>query len=119
MRNDPISNIQELELHIDNSTISSLKFFLVKPKFVELPGVGIDSEKERLNQILEALVKIILAGIEENPSKVWVFKQFQVTLLDVEMEETEARESFGEELHYLMDILQIESSNGLLDYYLG
>jgi hypothetical protein len=119
MTYDPISNIQEQELQIDNSMISSLKFFLAKPKLVGLPGVNVEAEKARLTEVSNALAKRILAGIEVNPIKVWVMKQFQVALVEVEMEGTEAREYFAVELYYLMDILQVESSDGLLNHYLG
>ena len=45
-------------------------------------------------------------------------QQFQPTLELVETEDTEAREDFGEHLERIMDILHIESSNGLLNRYL-
>jgi len=46
-------------------------------------------------------------------------KQFQRFLVKVEGEDTEGREHFGMEIEEVMDILGIESSDGLLAFYLG
>jgi hypothetical protein len=48
-----------------------------------------------------------------------VLKQFQESLEIVQEEDTEAREHFGMELERVMDILGIESSDGVLTHYLG
>ena len=46
-------------------------------------------------------------------------KQFQ-PFLDIAMDEdTEGREHFAGHLAMIMDILEIESSDGLLGFYLG
>ena len=37
----------------------------------------------------------------------------------MDQEGSEAREHFGMELEHIMDILGIESSDGMLSYYLG
>jgi hypothetical protein len=46
-------------------------------------------------------------------------RQFQAQLEPMFQEDTEAREHFGLELEAIMDILRIESSDGLLSYYLN
>lgn len=45
--------------------------------------------------------------------------QFQVTMQQLEDHGTETREYLGMYLEGLMDILGIESSDGLLTFYLG
>jgi hypothetical protein len=88
-------------------------------KLTHLPGVDTTVERERLSKVLNALLDGLLAGIEKNPSKLWVLAQFQPALAQVQMEDTESREHFGMEIENIMDILGIESSDGLLSFYLG
>ncbi len=61
----------------------------------------------------------MVGGIEGNSTKLWVMRQFQIALERVEQEDTEARERFGAALEEIMEILDIESSDGLLAAYLG
>ena len=46
-------------------------------------------------------------------------RQFQRSLVRVENEDTEGRDHFGTELETIMGVLGIESSDGLLTFYLG
>jgi hypothetical protein len=48
-----------------------------------------------------------------------VLEQFQPSLEAAESEDTEGREHFGTELEMIMEILGIDSSDGLLTHYLG
>ncbi len=118
-RKDPINRIEDHELTIDDSTINKLKDYSNTPKFVNISGVGLDDERGRLNNILNSLIKDLINGIKVNPSKLWVMQQFQIALIDIQDEDTEAREGFGTELENIMNILQIKSSDHLLAYYLG
>ena len=68
---------------------------------------------------MNRLVDGLLAGLASNPNKKWVMAQFQKSLVRLEGADTEAREPFGMELESIMDILGIESSDGLLSHYLG
>jgi hypothetical protein len=45
-------------------------------------------------------------------------RQFQPSLEAVRMEDTEGRDHFGTHIERVMDILHIESSDGLLGFYL-
>tara|TARA_B100002003_G_scaffold225747_1_gene231991 strand:+ start:73 stop:369 length:297 start_codon:yes stop_codon:yes gene_type:complete len=94
MKYDPIPDIEESELNIDNSIITNLELFSKKLKFIELSGVNIESEREKLNAVLDKLIKSLLTGIKDNPSKLWVMKHFQIALVEIEAEDTEAREHF-------------------------
>jgi hypothetical protein len=65
------------------------------------------------------LLDRLLCDIEAHPSKLWVLTEFQKALVLLEGEDTEGREHFGMEMENIMDILGIESSDGLLTAYLG
>jgi hypothetical protein len=100
-------------------TLEQLRAFREGPKLADLPGVNPSPERERLAVVLDDLATRLLAGVETHPTKFWVLKQFQESLEIVEGEDTEAREHFGMELERLMEILGIESSDGVLTHYLG
>ena len=63
---------------------------------------------------LDPLVDTLLAGIEAHPTRFWVMKQFQKTLARVADEDGALRERVGAELEKLMEVLGIDSSDGLL-----
>lgn len=116
---DPILRIKERPLVIDDELTQRLIDYSKQPKFEDLLGLDLETEKDRLNSILTPLINDLLAHSKANPSKLWVMKQFQKALIQVESEDTEARECFGMELEEIMDIYQIKSSDNLLTYYLG
>ena len=115
---DPLALVQDQPLRITEGTLRELREFRAAEKLTRLPGIDTAAEKQRLSEVLQALVDRLVSGIEANPSKLWVMKQFQIGLQAVEQEDTEAREHFGVHLEQLMDILHIESSDGLLNFYL-
>ncbi|MBG9390081.1 DUF4844 domain-containing protein [Caenimonas aquaedulcis] len=119
MSNDPISLVVDEPLRVSSDVLEALAAFRESPKLELLPGVDTRAEKKRLVPLLDQLADRLLAGIAQNPSKLWVLKQFQVALIQLQNEDTEAREHFGMDLEHIMDILGIESSDGLLAYYLG
>lgn len=116
---NPISEVIDEKLHIDKNTIDKMSAFRAVPKLTYLPGVDPTLERDRLSKVLEDLVDRLILGIEDNPTKLWVLTEFQRSLELVEQEATEGREHFGTELEKIMDILGIESSDGLLSCYLG
>lgn len=119
MTYDPLTEVIDEPLNIDDRVIASLTEFRAREKLQHLPGVDTGIERERLLKILNALLDELLSGIETNPSKLWVLAQFQRALVQVESEDTEAREHFGMEIEHIFDVLGIESSDGLLSFYLG
>ncbi|KQZ40013.1 MULTISPECIES: DUF4844 domain-containing protein [unclassified Duganella] len=119
MTYDPITEVEDEALIVDDAVIADLVAFRSAPKLEELPGLGAEPERELLSDILNALVDKLIVGVGENPSKRWVLTQIQSSLRLVEDEDTEARDHFGMEIEEIMDILGIESSDGLLSYYLG
>jgi hypothetical protein len=119
MTYDPLSEVIDESIAIDASVVEQLWTFRHAAKLTNLPGVDVTEERERLAKVLNDLVDRLLNGIEKHPTKLWVLKQFQPSLESVEGEDTEGREHFGMEIESIMEILGIESSDGLLSYYLG
>ena len=119
MTYDPLSEAIDEPLEIDAAVVGQLNAFRIKDKFLLLPGVDTTLERERLVKVLDGMTDALIAGVEANPTKLWVMGQFQVSLVQVEEEDTEGREHFGMEVEELMEILGIESSDGLLSAYLG
>lgn len=119
MTYDPLSEVIDEPLHVDAEVIATLVKFRSQPKLVLLPGVAPMLERERLSKAIDDLLDVLVVGIEDNPSKLWVLTQFRSALVQVQMEDTEGREHFGMEVEHIMDILGIESSDGVLSFYLG
>ena len=119
MNFDPIANIIDEPLAVTPSVLSALAEFRKASKLDDLPGTDTTAEKARLTELVHNLTDSLVAGVANHPSKLWVMQQFQAALIRLEDRDTEARDHFGIELERLMDILKIESSNGLLSFYLG
>ncbi len=118
MTYDPLTEVTDEFLQIDASVLQSLAGFRDQDKLVSLPGQNTEAERARLSAGLNQLANELIEGVEANPNKRWVMSRFQYYLKKVQQEDTEAREHFGVELEAIMDILGIESSDGLLNYYL-
>jgi hypothetical protein len=58
-------------------------------------------------------------GLQSNPNKLWFMRQVQPALAELSGDDTEARECFGKHVEQIMDIVGIESSDGILSHYLG
>jgi hypothetical protein len=120
MKYNPLSQVVDEPLQISDETVEKLSAFRQRdPKLPLLPGVDVTDERARLSKIVNDLTDRIVAGIRVHPNKLWVLSEFQKSLELIEEEETEGREHFGLELERIMDILGIESSDGLLAFYLG
>lgn len=119
MNYDPLSEVVDEPIEVDESTVMKLHILKAVEKFGSLPGENTAEEKKRLSTILNDLLLRLTGGVQANPTKLWVLAEFQRSLALVENEDTEAREHFGTELESIMDVLGIESSDGLLAAYLG
>ncbi|USX23108.1 DUF4844 domain-containing protein [Oxalobacteraceae bacterium OTU3REALA1] len=119
MSYDPLSEVIDAPIEVDESTVIKLHILKAVDKFSSLPGEDTAEEKERLSTVLNDLLGRLIKGIEANPTKLWVLTEFQRSLKSIESEDTEGREHFGTELESIMDVLDIESSDGLLSAYLG
>lgn len=118
MSYDPLSQVIDEPLSINGAVLEQLAFYRASPKLALLPGVDPSAERERLSAVLDDLTDTLVKGVAANPSKLWVMQQFQHALQVVQFEETEGREHFGMELEQIMDLLHIDSSDGLLNFYL-
>jgi len=118
MTYDPLSEIIDELLSITPETILKLEIFRASEKFIDLPGTNTAEEQARLSEVFNELLDRLIAGVSSNPSKLWVMRQFQPSLEAVRMEDTEGRDHFGTHIERVMDILHIESSDGLLGFYL-
>lgn len=115
---DPLSQVTNEPLSVSAQAFQQLVVFRASTKFTELPGVDTAVEQACLSQVFDELLDRLIVGVLANPNKLWVMSHFQTALEAVQMEDTEGREQFGVHLEQVMDILQIESSDGLLSFYL-
>ena len=118
MSYNPLSKIANEPLAITTETLRQLEILRASKKFTDLPGTDTILEKERLSLTFNKLLDHLLDGVQSNPNKLWVMGQFQEALEVVQGEDTEDRECFGDYLEQVLDILQIDSSDGLLSFYL-
>lgn len=116
---DPLDDVLDEDLIVDAGMLERLSAFRKRAKLVDLPGADPAAEHARLSDVLNNLTDTLLEGLLANPTKLWVMRQFQRSLIRVENEDTEGRDHFGTELETIMGILGIESSDGLLTSYLG
>jgi len=114
---DPIIQVIDRPLDITKSTISALEAYLAEPKY-EGGLVLHEGERKVLTHLVNALTKRLIDTIEENPTKLWVMKQLQVTFPHLPNGDTEVREHYGEGIYRITEILGIRSTNGLSAYYL-
>lgn len=116
---NPLSEVRDRPIEVTPDTIKQLSDFLSEPKFTELPGIDNDDEKQELSASVDGVLRALIEGISDNPSKLWVMKQFCPALEFVEDSDTEVRDHFGEHMEKIMNILKIESSDHVLGFYLG
>lgn len=119
MTYDPLSEVIDEPLGITAAVIANLTAFRKQSKLVGLPGINPGAEQKRMSALLDDLTDALLLGLESNPTKLWVLTEFQRALVPVQAEDTEVREHFGMEIERIMDIVGVESSDGLLSFYLG
>lgn len=93
--------------------------FRAAGKFPELPGLDTTAEHQRLTATFNAALDRVISGLRSNPNKLWVMTQIQPALEEVAKEDTEACEHFGMHVKKIMDIVEIDSSDGMLSFYPG
>ena len=119
MTYDPLSAVGDVPLSVSEEMIRALTEFRAADKFRELPGDDTSVERQRLAFIFNAALDKLISGIRSNPNKLWFMTQIQPALEEVATEDTEARDHFGTHLEQVMDIVGIDSSDGMLSFYLG
>jgi FKBP-type peptidyl-prolyl cis-trans isomerase (trigger factor) len=119
MARDPFAHIEDAPLFIVPRVLGALSAYRAAPTFAGLSGNDTGAERALLTAELDRLLEKLLAGIERYPTKFWVLKQFQQSLVAIENEAAEARAHFGLALEEIMEILGIESSDGLISWHLS
>jgi len=103
MARDPFEFVEDAPLFIVPRVLDALRAYRAAPRLDGVPAAELDGLLDRL-----------LAGIERHPTKFWVLKQFQKSLLAVDNQDAEERERFRHALERIMDIVGIEDSDGFL-----
>ena len=116
---DPISDVVDESISISKDSILKLRAFRDSEKFLDIPGMDSLDHRKQLSIKFNVILDQLIHGVESNPSKLWVMRQFQPVLSEMMSEDTDIREHFGIHIEHIMDILEIESSDGLLSFYLG
>ena len=119
MTYDPLSAVVDAPLSVSGGMIHALSELRCAEKFLELPGEDTTVERQRLTAIFNGTLDKVIAGLKSNPRKQWFMAQIQPALAEVAHEDTEAREHFGMYIEKVMDIVKIDSSDGMLSFYLG
>ena len=114
-----LTSVIGFPLRISDETVACLLQIKRLEKFTDLPGLEAAEEKRRCSAKIDELVDRLVGGIVSNPRKSWVLEQFVPTLRAACEEDTEARERFGPYFEQIMNIFGIESSDGMLTYYLA
>ena len=116
---DPLDEVLDAPIMVDAGVLDALTVFCNSPKRTDLAEAEPDDPSLDLSPNLNRLAERLLQGIAANPSKRWVMAQFQKSLAPVVRVDDEGRERFGSELQKVMQILGIESDDGLLGFYLA
>lgn len=117
LKGDPIRSVRDRDLQVNETTIQALRELRLSNRFYDLPGESTD-QITCLTELSNGLIESLIKGLAENPRKLWVMEQFQNVLEQMKNQDTEGREHFGTHLEEIMDILDIQSSDGLLTHYL-
>jgi hypothetical protein len=110
-------------LDVSRHAIAELSELRVRTKYVELPGTiynGMRPGSRRLlaEEQLNRLVDRLKDGLRSKPSKKFVMAEFARTMAEFESADTEDREQLLRYLQQIMDILGIDSSDGLLNRWM-
>jgi hypothetical protein len=110
-------------LNIAHDTFTKLSELRSRPKYIELPGTiynGMRPESLRAlaEEQLNGMIDRLQHGLPSRPSKKFVLAEFSRTLAQFEATDTEDREQLLRYLEEIMDILDIASSDGLLNRWM-
>jgi hypothetical protein len=109
-------------LSITDATLADLRELRLQPKFHEdwavfYPGAPDEVIRARCESRVNELLDRLIAGVSKNPSKDYVLEQFRATLPLFDSEDSEERDRVALYLEGIMDIVGIESSDGLLNQW--
>ena len=115
----PQQNSKVKKLDITKKTFSDLENFKIKGKFKKdpalyYPGAPSEQIRKKAEASLNKLVDKLILNIKSNPYKEYVLKEFKIMLQDFNDYDSEERDRICSYCEEIMDIFQIESSDGLL-----
>ncbi|MDH0865159.1 DUF4844 domain-containing protein [Mitsuaria sp. GD03876] len=119
MEFDPLSLVEDAPLALTDAMLDELNGMLGNDHVPHLPGVNPQAEKLEANRAVDLVLRQLIDGLRQHPSKRWVLACFQSLLVTQQHRDTEYRDHLGMALENIMDVLRMESSDGLLGYYLG
>ncbi|TVP14334.1 DUF4844 domain-containing protein [Shewanella sp. KCT] len=107
-------------LEITDSAVIELQDFLAQKKFIEdsslkYPRAPDESVRASAEKVINDLTSRLIIGIPDNPTKAYVLGQFKLSLSQLESYDSEERDRALSYLESIMDILSIQSSDGLLN----
>jgi hypothetical protein len=110
-------------LHVTPATIERLR--MLKPELTFGPdqktfytGVPDPADRAIGDAAFSQLVDILLANLVRHPSKKFVLQQFKLALSKFSSADTEDRERAASYCEKIMDVVGIESSDGVLNRWL-
>jgi hypothetical protein len=116
--NNPLEKLKKQQLLITLKTLDALKDLLKEDRRFNCQMQNEEVKSHLIESEFNEVIQTIINGIEKHPTKYWFFEQLLPFLDNVMLEDTEVRETIGVEIEKMMDILGIESSDGLLAVYL-
>ena len=113
-------NAEEKNLNITDNTIDELKSFRLLDKFKQdinafYPGAPSETIRLEAESYLNEMVDEIIAEVEINPTKSFVLSKMKNMLHNFDNYDSEEQDRIASYCEDIMDILGIESSDGLLN----
>ncbi len=108
-------------LNISSDTIDKLKQFKDIKKFLPsgmYPGAPSESIRSKCEEGINQMVSELIENLSDNPNKSYVLAVFKKHLEKFDLEDTEEREQAAFNCEKVMDILGIESSDGVLNTWM-
>jgi hypothetical protein len=110
-------------LHVTPAMLDNLNNLKTKLTFGPDPetmytGVSDPAERKSAQLVFANLVDVLARDLSKHPSKVFVLQQFELALSRAPVFDTEDRERAGIYCEKIMDVLSIESSDGVLNRWL-
>jgi hypothetical protein len=112
-----IAAMSAQELKVTPKVLSDLREFRLEPKFVDGAIYHAPSQAVRIAAAahLNALLDRLVISVAAHPTKAFILSEFRRTLTEFDGADSEERDQLLVYLERIMDIVGIESSDGLLN----
>jgi hypothetical protein len=103
-------------LRLTSETMGELQSLRARAKFDPegLYQAPTDAVRQASAAHIDALLDRLLVGLPQNPTKAFVLGEFKSTLTEFELADSEEQDRACMYMENIMDVLGIESSDGLL-----